>query len=77
MIPHGVDAELFNETKQPLAEIVQWKGSLPAVLFVGELSFRKGFDLFLRATLAAARQGCVFASWSRHVQVNSSQSKAS
>ncbi|GDY01557.1 hypothetical protein LBMAG49_08860 [Planctomycetota bacterium] len=60
LIPHGVDAELFNETKQPLAEIVQWKGSLPAVLFVGELSFRKGFDLFLRATLAAARQGLRF-----------------
>lgn len=56
LVPHGVDAALRADAP-PLAEVLAHKGAMPAVLFCGGLVFRKGFDLFLRAVLAARAQG--------------------
>jgi glycosyltransferase involved in cell wall biosynthesis len=56
VVPPGVD-EAFQPDAAPLAEIVEWKGSRPAVLFRGGLDFRHGLDLLLGAALAARQQG--------------------
>lgn len=60
LVPHGVDA-VMHEDAVPDPRILAWKGDRPAVLFHGGLIWRKGFDVFLRALLAAraAGQDCV------------------
>lgn len=60
IVPHGVDAAIA-ETAPPDQTIVDWKGELPAVLFCGGMVWRKGFDVFLRAVLAARAGGAEFA----------------
>jgi glycosyltransferase involved in cell wall biosynthesis len=52
IVPHGVDPAM-HDAAPPDAEIVAWKGARPAVLFCGGLVWRKGFDVFLGAVLAA------------------------
>lgn len=59
-VPHGVDAALFHDGAAADAAITAWKGDRPAVLFVGGLVFRKGFDVLLRMALAAGRAGARF-----------------
>jgi glycosyltransferase involved in cell wall biosynthesis len=59
VVPHGVDAAM-HEQAQPDAELLAWKGDLPAVLFCGGMIWRKGFDLFLRAVLQAHQAGARF-----------------
>lgn len=59
-IPHGVDAPM-SPLAVPDAEILRWKGGLPAVLFCGGMIWRKGFDVFLRSVLGAAAAGARFA----------------
>lgn len=59
VVPHGVDGPM-HEDAPPDPEIVQWKRGRPAVLFCGGLIWRKGFDLFLRAVLAARAAGADF-----------------
>ena len=54
IVPHGVDPAM-HDAAPPAAEIVAWKGARPAVLFCGGLVWRKGFDVFLGAVLAARR----------------------
>ncbi len=56
----GVDGAVFHEHQEPLDEVLQWKGARPAVLFVGSLTARSGFDLFLRSTLDATNAGQQF-----------------
>ncbi|MBL9077473.1 MAG: glycosyltransferase [Planctomycetes bacterium] len=56
LAPHGVDAAM-REDAAPDPELVAWKGARPAVLFHGGLVWRKGFDVFLRAVLAAREAG--------------------
>lgn len=56
VVPHGVD-EVMHERVEPMAEIVQFKGNRPAVLFCGGLVWRKGFDVFLQSVLAARAAG--------------------
>lgn len=56
VIPHGVDPAM-HEGAAPDHELLAWKGSRPAVLFCGGLIWRKGFDVFLQAVLAAKRAG--------------------
>ncbi|MGE3171516.1 MAG: glycosyltransferase [Planctomycetota bacterium] len=60
-VPHGVDAARFHENAPADPELLAWKGDRPAVLFVGGMVFRKGFDVFLRAALAATARGARFA----------------
>lgn len=60
VVPHGVDAAI-DDAVAPDPEIMAWKGGRPAVLFCGGLVWRKGFDVFLRAVLAARRAGADFA----------------
>jgi glycosyltransferase involved in cell wall biosynthesis len=55
-MPHGVDAPM-HELAPPDPRILQWKGARPAVLFCGGLVWRKGFDVFLHAVLAARKAG--------------------
>lgn len=59
LVPHGVD-EAMHERVPPDPAIVAWKGDRPAVLFCGGLIWRKGFDVFLRAVLAAKASGLDF-----------------
>lgn len=47
-VPHGVDGTVFHETAEPSAEVVAWKRGRKALLFVGGLIWRKGFDLLLK-----------------------------
>ncbi|MHC5062363.1 MAG: glycosyltransferase family 4 protein [Planctomycetota bacterium] len=56
-IPHGVDGEVFNEKDPAMPEILGFKGQRPAVLFVGELIWRKGFDIWLKLLLSAHARG--------------------
>lgn len=56
VVPHGVDAAM-HEHVRPSARIMQFKGDRPAVLFCGGLVWRKGFDVFLSAVLAARAAG--------------------
>ncbi|MBX3462924.1 MAG: glycosyltransferase [Planctomycetes bacterium] len=58
--PPGVD-EAMHEHVPADARIVAWKGRRPAVLFCGALAWREGFDVFLRAVLAARQAGQDFA----------------
>ncbi len=59
LVPHGVDAAL-HAAAPPDPAILAWKGHRPAVLFCGGLIWRKGFDVFLHAALAAKRSGADF-----------------
>ncbi|MFK7739105.1 MAG: glycosyltransferase [Planctomycetota bacterium] len=59
VVPHGVDEEM-HDAAQPDAEVVAFKGDLPAVLFCGGLVWRKGFDAYIAAALHAWRQGRKF-----------------
>jgi glycosyltransferase involved in cell wall biosynthesis len=59
LIPHGVDAAMRDDGPADAA-ISAWKGERPAVLFCGGLIWRKGFDVFLRAVLAARVAGADF-----------------
>jgi len=56
LVPHGADAAM-HELAPSDARVVQWKGRRPAVLFCGGLVWRKGFDVFLHAVLAARKAG--------------------
>ncbi|MBL8728459.1 MAG: glycosyltransferase family 4 protein [Planctomycetes bacterium] len=56
LVPHGTDAPL-HELAPPDPCIVQWKAQRPAVLFCGGMVWRKGFDVFLHAVLAAREAG--------------------
>lgn len=56
VIPHGVDASMHDGAR-PDERILAWKQHRPAVLFCGGLIWRKGFDVFLRAVLAAQAAG--------------------
>jgi glycosyltransferase involved in cell wall biosynthesis len=56
LVPHGVDAAM-HELAPPDPHILAWKGHRPAVLFCGGMVWRKGFDVFLRAVLAARQAG--------------------
>lgn len=59
VVPHGVDPAM-HELAPPDPEIAAFKGERPAVLFCGGLVWRKGFDVFLRAALAARAAGHEF-----------------
>ncbi len=59
VVPHGVD-EVMHQDVAPDARVLACKGSLPAVLFCGGLVWRKGFDVFLGAVLAARAAGHEF-----------------
>lgn len=59
LVPHGVD-EVMHQNVAPAADLVQWKGDRPAVLFCGGLVWRKGFDVFMRTVLAARAAGLDF-----------------
>lgn len=59
VVPHGVDAAM-HELAPPDPEVIAFKGARPAVLFCGGLVWRKGFDVFLRAVLAARAAGHEF-----------------
>ncbi len=56
VVPHGVDSAM-HEQAVPSQQIMQFKGKRPAVLFCGGLVWRKGFDVFLQAVLAAKFAG--------------------
>src|SRR5690606_37782377 len=56
VIPHGVDPAM-HEQAAPDPVVLAWKGARPAVLFCGGMIWRKGFDVFLRAVLAARAAG--------------------
>lgn len=56
VVPHGVDS-VMQEQAAPMPQIMQFKGSRPAVLFCGGLIWRKGFDVFLQSVLAARSAG--------------------
>jgi glycosyltransferase involved in cell wall biosynthesis len=56
VVPHGVDAAM-HEQAPPDRDVLAFKNGRPAVLFCGGLVWRKGFDVFLRAALAAKSQG--------------------
>jgi glycosyltransferase involved in cell wall biosynthesis len=59
LVPHGVDATVFHDNAPPLDSVLAFKGDRPAVLFVGGLIWRKGFDLWLGALLEPAARGRV------------------
>ena len=59
VVPHGVDP-VMTETAEPSQQILAFKGDMPAVLFCGGLVWRKGFDVFLQAVLAARAAGNEF-----------------
>jgi glycosyltransferase involved in cell wall biosynthesis len=59
VVPHGVDAAMRADAV-PDPRVVAFKGELPAVLFCGGLVWRKGFDVFLSAVLAARAEGHEF-----------------
>jgi glycosyltransferase involved in cell wall biosynthesis len=59
LVPHGVDAAM-HELAPPDPRLLAWKGDRPAVLFSGGMIWRKGFDVFLRAVLAARQAGQEF-----------------
>jgi len=59
-IAPGVDLPM-QPSALPDAEILRWKGELPAVLFCGGMIWQKGFDVFLRCVLGAAAAGSRFA----------------
>ena len=48
-VPHGVDPGVFHEDAQPLEEVQVFKRGRRAILFVGGLIWRKGFDLVIKA----------------------------
>ncbi len=56
-IPHGVDGEVFHEGRSAMSAITAFKGNKLAVLFVGELIWRKGFDIWLKLLLTAQARG--------------------
>lgn len=56
VVPHGVDEAMTGLT-QPSEQVLQFKGRRPAVLFCGEMVWRKGFDVFLGSVLAARSAG--------------------
>lgn len=56
-IPHGVDAQTFNQDADALDRVMAFKRDKYAVLFVGELIWRKGFDLWVKTLLMAAKNG--------------------
>ncbi len=56
VVPHGVD-EVMHADVAPDARVLAFKGARPAVLFCGGLVWRKGFDVFLSAVLAARAAG--------------------
>jgi glycosyltransferase involved in cell wall biosynthesis len=60
VVPHGVDS-FMHEQAAPMQQIMQFKGSRPAVLFCGDLVWGKGFDVFLQSVLAARAAGQDFA----------------
>lgn len=59
VVPHGVDEAMHAEAP-PDPRVLAFKGNLPAVLFCGGLVWRKGFDVFLSAVLAARAKGHEF-----------------
>ncbi|MCK5944546.1 MAG: glycosyltransferase [Planctomycetes bacterium] len=59
VVPHGVD-EAMRAEAPPDPRVLAFKGRLPAVLFCGGLVWRKGFDVFLSAVLAARAAGHQF-----------------
>lgn len=59
LLPHGVDASMRVDAP-PDPELLAWKAGRPAVLFCGGMIWRKGFDVFLRAVLAARAAGMQF-----------------
>lgn len=56
VVPHGVDLSM-HEDAAPMQQVMQFKGSRPAVLFCGDLIWQKGFDVFLQSVLAARSAG--------------------
>ena len=54
-IPHGVDGSVFHEQATPNEQVLQFKGSRPALLFVGGMIWRKGIDLLLSTLLQRVR----------------------
>jgi glycosyltransferase involved in cell wall biosynthesis len=55
-VPHGVDGMVFSPQTAPSPEILAWKGTRRALLFVGGLIWRKGIDVLLRALAAPGRR---------------------
>ncbi len=57
LIPHGVDGTAFHEKATAMERVIEFKKGRRAILFVGGLIWRKGFDLVLKTLLEAFR-GC-------------------
>ena len=56
LVPHGVDGRIYHDEVTPLREVLEWKGRRKALLFVGGLIWRKGFDVLLKV-LAERHRG--------------------
>jgi glycosyltransferase involved in cell wall biosynthesis len=55
-VPHGVDPAVFHSEAPPLGTVVSWKGDRRALLFVGGLIWRKGFDLVVKTLVELDRK---------------------
>ncbi len=49
VIPFAVDLKLIDSALAPKQPPPEWNYSRPIVLFIGQLKYRKGFDLLIRA----------------------------
>ena len=56
VIPHGLDG-VMRDSAEPSQQVLDFKGNRPAVLFCSEMIWLAGFDVFLRAVLAARSAG--------------------